>query len=507
MQNHLLVTLRFGAPIAADSWTGYFNASDYGSECPQVDILFGKPYKGRENCLFLNVYTPQLRKDDDTSTYAVMIFIHGGGFFFGSGNLYGPDFLLDQDIVLVTFNYRLDALGFMSTGDEVVPGNNGMKDQALAIKWVHDNIEAFGGDPKRITLFGESAGGASAQYHMLSPLSQGHFSAAISQSGTIFNVWAFMDKSMVVGNTRRLADHVGCATYDNVKMVECLRSVDAKKLMEVRFSFMKWDLDPWMLFAPIVEPNIKGAFLPDHPLNILKEAKHAPVPWIAGVNSEEGILRVALIYKKENLVKELDENFSEIMSITFNDQSKIQESSKLIRDFYFGNHKINNNTMFNLINMYSNMLFNYGIHVAVKMHFKYSKQPVYYYLYSHVGQHSLANIYGDPQLRYGVSHSDELLLQFPYSYGVQFRNAVLDRRDLHYSELLNKMWTSFAKTGNPTPATDSFVSTKWEPVTTESLEYYNIGAGVHSSKNLYSARMKFWDKMNQMRKIILRDEL
>uniref|UniRef100_A0A1Y1LUC1 Carboxylic ester hydrolase n=1 Tax=Photinus pyralis TaxID=7054 RepID=A0A1Y1LUC1_PHOPY len=395
----------------------------------------------------------------------------------------------------------------MSTGDEVVPGNNGMKDQALAIKWVHDNIEAFGGDPKRITLFGESAGGASAQYHMLSPLSQGHFSAAISQSGTIFNVWAFMDKSMVVGNTRRLADHVGCATYDNVKMVECLRSVDAKKLMEVRFSFMKWDLDPWMLFAPIVEPNIRGAFLPDHPLNILKEGKHAPVPWIAGVNSEEGILRVALIYKKENLVKELDENFSEIMSITFNDQSKIQESSKLIRDFYFGNHKINNNTMFNLINMYSNMLFNYGIHVAVKMHFKYSKQPVYYYLYSHVGQHSLANIYGDPQLRYGVSHSDELLLQFPYSYGVQFRNAVLDRRDLHYSELLNKMWTSFAKTGNPTPATDSFVSTKWEPVTTESLEYYNIGAGVHSSKNLYSARMKFWDKMNQMRKIILRDEL
>uniref|UniRef100_A0A1Y1M215 Carboxylesterase type B domain-containing protein n=1 Tax=Photinus pyralis TaxID=7054 RepID=A0A1Y1M215_PHOPY len=94
MQNHLLVTLRFGAPIAADSWTGYFNASDYGSECPQVDILFGKPYKGRENCLFLNVYTPQLRKDDDTSTYAVMIFIHGGGFFFGS----------------VTFNYRLGQL-------------------------------------------------------------------------------------------------------------------------------------------------------------------------------------------------------------------------------------------------------------------------------------------------------------------------------------------------------------------------------------------------------------
>lgn len=115
----------------------------------------------------------------------VMVWFHGGGFHMGSGDtdLYGPDYLLepgaaDEGVVLVTLNYRLGPLGFLSVPAAGVPGNAGLKDQAAALRWVRDNIAVFGGDPDRVTIFGESAGGTSVQMHLLSPVSRGTRAAA-----------------------------------------------------------------------------------------------------------------------------------------------------------------------------------------------------------------------------------------------------------------------------------------------------------------------------------------
>lgn len=114
-----------------------------------------------------------------------MVWFHGGGFHMGSGDtdLYGPDYLLepaaaDEGVVLVTLNYRLGPLGFLSVPAAGVPGNAGLKDQAAALRWVRDNIAVFGGDPDRVTIFGESAGGTSVQMHMLSPVSRGKSSSS-----------------------------------------------------------------------------------------------------------------------------------------------------------------------------------------------------------------------------------------------------------------------------------------------------------------------------------------
>lgn len=111
---------------------------------------------GVEDCLFLNVYSPSL-----SGNRAVMVWIHGGSFSGGSGDswIYGPDFLVNDGVVVVTFNYRLGVLGFMGTGDGAAQGNYGMKDMVEALRWVRNNIAAFGGNPNQVTVFGESAGG------------------------------------------------------------------------------------------------------------------------------------------------------------------------------------------------------------------------------------------------------------------------------------------------------------------------------------------------------------
>lgn len=150
--------------------------------CPQAVTNAGQPMS--EDCLFLNVYTRHLpAKDerDDAKNHrkwkSVIVYIHPGGFISGSSGSNtgaGPQYMMDRDIVLVTFNYRLGALGFLSTGTCDSPGNYGLLDQVLVLEWVRDNIKCFGGNPDSVTLLGYSSGAMSVTLHMVSPLSQGN---------------------------------------------------------------------------------------------------------------------------------------------------------------------------------------------------------------------------------------------------------------------------------------------------------------------------------------------
>ncbi|RZF44636.1 hypothetical protein LSTR_LSTR000588 [Laodelphax striatellus] len=156
------------APVPVNGWKGVLIATRDAPVCPQIGGERVGP--NDEDCLYLNVYSKQL-----DGRYPVIVYFHPGAFFSmtGASYWYGPDYLLSEDIVLVTINYRLDALGFLSTGDGEAEGNNGLKDQVAAMRWVHSHISKFGGDPNSVTLAGYSAGSASAFYHMLSPMSRG----------------------------------------------------------------------------------------------------------------------------------------------------------------------------------------------------------------------------------------------------------------------------------------------------------------------------------------------
>lgn len=498
--------LRFKPPIPASTWEGIRDATSPPPPCPQKDrYQKGDTIVGDENCLFINVYTPR-HNNRDSELYPVMLFIHGGGFYFGTGTMYGPDYLLDENVVLVTFNYRIGALGFLSTGDEVVPGNNGLKDQSLAIRWVYDNIEAFGGDPGKISLFGEAAGGASAHFHYFSPLSQGLFSGAISQSGTAFNIWSIADRSLVGAKTRKLADSLGCTVTNHEAMVECLLHVEPVEIINKDIIFMEWDIEPFIPFKPVVEVDNEGAFLVEHPLKMIQKGNYAQLPWITGVNSNEGVIKVAALVKNPNRIHELDYDFNRIMSIIFEKDASFENTAKKIRKFYFGNKRIDNTTLFNLVDMFSDYLFFFAADTAVKLHFKYSKEPVYYYFFSHQGSHSFSQIVSYSTTPYGASHADELPLLFPLEFLFDGRNqTAIDRR---FSNLMVKLWTNFAKLSNPTPEQTSEISTTWEPVRTKDLDYFYIGGGVHTAKRLFPERIKFWKNLNILMTVgNVRDEL
>ena len=192
---------------------------------------------GNEDCLYLNVYSPDIMP---TAPVPVMVFIHGGGFKSDSGNdeNYGPDFLVTHGVVLVTLNYRLEALGFLCLDTAEVPGNAGLKDQVAALRWVRDNIASFGGDPKNVTLFGESAGGSSTCLHIISPMSKGLFKKAASLSGVPFNDWflSFVSqkRAFVLGKD------LGFETNDPAELLDFLQSVPVEKLIgtnPIVFSF------------------------------------------------------------------------------------------------------------------------------------------------------------------------------------------------------------------------------------------------------------------------------
>lgn len=151
-----------------------------------------------------------------------MVFIHGGAFLGGDAELYGPEFLIQEDIVLVTIQYRLGVLGFLGFEDPEagISGNAGFKDQVLALKWVQENIHFFGGNPNQVTIFGESAGSASIQLLVVSPMTKGLYHRAIAQSGAATNFWT----SGPSDGSYKYAEFVNCTSKGVNKIAECLRS-------------------------------------------------------------------------------------------------------------------------------------------------------------------------------------------------------------------------------------------------------------------------------------------
>ncbi|XP_041473830.1 cholinesterase 1-like isoform X2 [Lytechinus variegatus] len=276
--------LRFTSPIAKVI-QGDFDATRPSVVCPQErsELWEVKPEQS-EDCLTLDVLVPNPKPHNA----AVMMWIHGGGYHIGGGSLPGQlpaPLAAFNDVIVVTINYRLGALGFMTTGDGSIPANIGLLDQRQALIWIQDNIEAFGGDPARVTIFGESAGSASINFHLLSTMSAGLFSRAIMQSGASTKTWSYhSNMAEAVRMSSNVAKAVGCDVETTSELVRCLRRVPVKDLIEVEgISRMSSEL--------FVHPVADGQFLPDDPINMASAGRFNQVDVIIGCMANEGSYR------------------------------------------------------------------------------------------------------------------------------------------------------------------------------------------------------------------------
>ncbi|KAF9437351.1 hypothetical protein BGZ76_001117 [Entomortierella beljakovae] len=295
--------LRFAAPVAKAPFTGTFDAINYKGVCPQttkaagfIPMLLSYLENGateKEDCLNLNVYTPSI-KGQGAKLLPVMFYIHGGGFttYSGSVILFEPGNLVSRGgVVVVTINYRLGLLGWMENDSAFpkssVPGNQAFRDQILALKWVQKNIASFGGDPSRVTVFGESAGATSIRALLSAPTTFGLYQSVIGQSDPI-NI-PFKTKDDATQITNYFMQALGCAVTD----LACARSKSVDQVLTAQTVANDKALadDKWTTWALVERPVIDGDLIPAEFSQLVKTAKYntkANIMW-GSVHDEAGL--------------------------------------------------------------------------------------------------------------------------------------------------------------------------------------------------------------------------
>ncbi|MEB3051965.1 carboxylesterase family protein [Mycolicibacter sp. MYC123] len=277
--------LRWQPPGPMSAWPGVRDAAKPGPWCIQPDTAEVDPIS--EDCLTLNVWTPT---GSSAQPLPVMVWIHGGSFMRGAGDIYGAQRLVDRGrVVVVTINYRLGALGFLADPALGEVGNYGLADQQAALRWVRDNIGEFGGDPAKVTIAGESAGGMSVCDHLAAPDSAGLFRAAIIQSGPCAEQVEVLEARRI---SREYTESLGCADPAGMGIAECLRALPADRFAKPLW-YARFGTD--RLSGPVIgTPS-----LPTDPMRVFAEGTAARVPVLVGINREEFTLFVALRYLRE----------------------------------------------------------------------------------------------------------------------------------------------------------------------------------------------------------------
>ncbi|XP_051269111.1 bile salt-activated lipase-like [Dicentrarchus labrax] len=480
---------KFEKPKPHPGWDGVLKATKFAKRCLQMNMRQTSSF-GSEDCLHLNIWVPH--GQHVSSDLPVMIWFYGGAFM--SGGSMGPNFLNNYlysgqeiadkgSVIVVTVGYRVGTLGFLSTGDSRLPGNYGLWDQHTAIAWVHRNIRSFGGDPDNITIFGESAGGASVSFQTLSPHNKGLIKRAITQSGVALCPWALYKNPQQVAE--EVAVKVGCPTDD--RMVACLKSTDAVTLTMAVPSRPQGSPDHPGVENMLLSAVVDGDFLPDQPANLFHNA--ADIDYLAGVNDMDGhvftsmdipslgnkneetpvedVKRLLAAYTKEKGQAGLEIAFAEYSSD-------------------WGSAPSQNTIKRTAVDIGTDYMFLVPAQTTIYLHAANARSGrTYSYLLS---EPSLLAGPGKPYHDWvGADHADDL----QYVFGKPFTTpkAYGDRhRDL--SGYLIAYWTNFARTGDPNTG-NLKVPVTWPEFTSIQHQFVDLNAKMNESSIGQEIRPQF----------------
>lgn len=414
-----------------------------------MDFITQEYLPSSEDCLYLNVYTPNVKPP---SPMAVMLFIHGGGFKSGSGNddYYGPDFLMKYGIVLVTINYRLDALGFLNLGFKEVPGNAGMKDQVAALRWVQRNIAQFGGDPDNVTIFGTTAGAISCLLHALSPMSRGLFRRVIAMSGT-----PLFDISVEFESVRRgfnLGKVLGYETQNATALFGFLQKVPAYRLVNTRpYTIIAElyinNLVKMYQFTPVAQEDFgQERFLIEDPIDSLLEGNINDVDIMIGYSNEEGL---SFVFYFEQYLINVYNRFPELLCprrfLYYLSPVAYLPSSDAIKDYYFGKRPISISTMKEFVKFQSDNYKYQSLRYMRDVSVAYANRK-FLYRFSGVSER---NVYSRDALKYGLIGAGQRDIEMYLLYANIYKNLTITTKSESYRiiEQLTTLFTNYAKSG------------------------------------------------------------
>ena len=454
--------LRFRKPVMIQPWNSTYQALRFQASCIQNlytnDKWLIPTLDTSEDCLHLNVFVPNVTIVN--AKKAVMVWIHGGGFTNGQSSMYDGSYLaLKGGIIVVTINYRLGLLGFLSTGDKSARGNYGLWDQSLAIKWVHDNIENFGGDKDRVTIFGESAGGYSASLQTLLPVNKGHFSRAISESGTACSPSAVSIDVLEVAKSA--AEKLGCPVLnDTSEIVECLRSMPAEKILDIQDSAFN-SFDGPSDFHSRNGAVVDGELLTDTPINLLNDKDSDAYQFfksldiLAGSNNAEALMYWSMAAYQNKYNYSLNDGIP-------NEVLCNEVVQKVSRTFYNSNTEVEDaickeysrpgaslaESGQSILDVYSDMQFMIPAVRLLDYHAEnqttYMNGNTFQYVFTH--QPAYSWIQDRPAWLIGANHCDEEAFVFGLD-AMYPEDHVQPDEEKVLSDQIMTYWTNFANTG------------------------------------------------------------
>ncbi|MGE5103028.1 MAG: carboxylesterase/lipase family protein [Deltaproteobacteria bacterium] len=407
--------LRWRPPQPASHWQGVRRADRFANQCMQARVFSDMMFRNSgvsEDCLYLNVWMPPNARQG--SALPVLVYFFGGGFVAGDGSefRYDGESMARRGIVVVTTSYRLGIFGFFAHPElsaespQHASGNYGLMDQTAALRWVRANITAFGGDPRRVTIAGESAGSMSVSAQMASPLAQGLFARAIGESGALFSSSGPMaSRAQMEQNGLRFAESVGASS------LAALRELSATELLEMASR----------QGAPRFVTDVDGYFFPQAPAEIFAAGRQARVPLLAGWNSEESSWRALTPQPTTDSARA-------VLARVFGERADEAARYYPVRD--------SAEAMQSLTDLASDRFIAYSTWKWLDLQATISGQPVYRYFY------------GRPRPgAHGAAHSAEI----EYAMGNLATNKVYawTPDDEKVSALMQSYFANFIMTGDP----------------------------------------------------------
>ncbi|XP_035190882.1 neuroligin-1 isoform X1 [Oxyura jamaicensis] len=553
---------RFQPPEPPSPWADIKNTTQFAPVCPQniiegrlpevmlpvwftnnLDVVSTYVQDQNEDCLYLNIYVPtedvkRISKEcarkpgkkicrkggpltkkqtddlgdndgaededirDSGGPKPVMVYIHGGSYMEGTGNLYDGSVLASYgNVIVITVNYRLGVLGFLSTGDQAAKGNYGLLDLIQALRWTSENIGFFGGDPLRITVFGSGAGGSCVNLLTLSHYSEGNrwsnstkglFQRAIAQSGTALSSWAVSFQPAKYA--RILATKVGCNMSDTVELVECLQKKPYRELVDQDIQPARYHI----AFGPVID----GDVIPDDPQILMEQGEFLNYDIMLGVNQGEGLKFVENIVDSEDGISASDFDFA-VSNFVDNlygypeGKDILRETIKFMYTDWADRHNPETRRK-TLLALFTDHQWVAPAVATADLHSNFGS-PTYFYAFYHHCQTDQVPAWAD------AAHGDEV----PYVLGIPMIGPTelfpcnFSKNDVMLSAVVMTYWTNFAKTGDPNqpvPQDTKFIHTKpnrfeevaWTRYSQKDQLYLHIGLKPRVKEHYRANKVNLW---------------